>query len=143
MRKTLLALLSTAALGAQAQTFDNVTFDCSGSLTSLVETPSGVRATGNVTLTVDLPNGTEWDSAGVIVIELPPQAAGRNVDGRALRRCRGRGQLDATVVDTVKGIEIYELNLVPNQVQLRIGNRRITDPTTVGFNTTAGGSPNV
>ena len=145
MRKFLLAFLGAATLSsaAQAQTFDNVNFDCTGALTGVVETPEGVRATGNVRLTVDLPNGVTWDSAGLIVLTLPAQAAGIDVDGRPLRRCRGRGSLNATVVDEVKGVEIFELRLVPSQVQVRVGNRRFSDPTGVEFSSTADGSPNV
>lgn len=145
MRKFLLAFLGAVTLSsaAQAQTFDNVTFDCTGALTKVVETPEGVRATGNVRLTMDLPNGATWDSAGLIVLQLSPQASRIDVDRRPLRRCRGRGSLNATVVDEVKGVEIFELMLVPSQVQVNVGNRRITDPTAVEFSSTADGSPNI
>ncbi len=143
MKRVLLAALAATSLSAQAQVFEDVTFDCRGALTSALETPEGVRATGQVELNVNMPNGSVWESAGLVVIELGANAAGRDVEGTNIRRCQGRGNLEAQVVDTVKGIDIYELTLRPTEIRVRVGNRGLTDPSRVGFASSASGSPNV
>lgn len=122
---------------------EEVSFDCTGELVQIVETDAGPRATGLVDITIDLPNGTEWRSSGVVVIAVPQQAAGRNVEGRSINRCLGEAQLQAQVTDTINGVEIWSIRLDPTQIRLRIGNQRITEPTRVGFSSSAGGDPNV
>ena len=140
----LAGLLALPATTASAQTLvETVSFDCAGELTGVELTDQGPRATGTVTLTVDLPNGSEWRSAGSVVINLPPGAAGANLAGRKIGRCIGEGQLSAQVTDTINGVDIWSLRLEPTRVRVRIGNRLIQDPDALGFGSTAGGSPNV
>jgi hypothetical protein len=128
---------------ANAQIVDDVTFDCTGAINQIVETPDGVRGTGLVNLTVDLSNGAEWRSSGVIVVELPPAAAERNNPRIRLNRCIGEGKLEATLTGNVKGVDIYRLSLQPSRIRIRAGNSRISDPTRVEFSSSAGGSPNI
>ena len=140
---TALALGLGIGASANAQIVDEVTFDCSGNLNAIVETADGVRTTGTVNLTVDLSNGGEWRSTGVIVIELPESAAGRDIRNGRINRCIGEGLLEATLTGNVKGVDIYRLSVKPSSIRVRVGNRRLNDPTTVEFASSAGGSPNV
>jgi hypothetical protein len=122
---------------------EDVSFDCTGELVRIVDTDAGPRATGLVEVTMDLPSGGEWRSSGVVVIAVPEQAAGRDVEGRRINRCRGEAAMFAEVIDTIGGVDIWSVRLDPTRIRLRIGNWRLTDPTQVGFNSSAGGDPNV
>ena len=140
-------MLLAAAIGfttsaARGQSFDDVTFDCTGSLTGVVETPEGLRATGKVSLTVDLPGG-EYRSAGLIVLELPDSAAEQDLSGARISRCFGRGSVSILPAGNVQGVDIFSVQLMPSQVRLGVAGQRITDPGKVEFASQAGGSPNV
>ena len=139
----LAAGLCMSATAVNAQVFEGVTFDCTGALSQVVETAEGVRGTGLVNLTVDLPGGGEWRSSGVLVLALSPNAAGRDVDGLRINRCIGEGTLEATLTGQAQGVDVYRLSLQPDRVRIRVGNRRFSDPTGVEFSSTASGSPNV
>jgi hypothetical protein len=146
MKRTvvLLALLVGFTSPAMAElSLEEVRFDCTGELVQIIETAEGYRATGLVNLTVDLPNGAEWRSSGLVVIAVPAQAAERKVEGRTINRCIGTAQLQAEQTGTVNGVPLWTIRLNPTQVRLRIGNQRITDPSRLEFGSTAGGSPNI
>jgi hypothetical protein len=142
---TLLAV--AAALLAAPATADviveDVSFDCTGELVQVIDTDEGPRATGLVEITIDLPGGSEWRSSGVVVIAVPGPAAGRDVEGRRINRCRGEAAMFAEVIDTIGGVDTWSVRLDPTRIRLRIGNWRLTDPTQVGFQSSASGDPNV
>jgi hypothetical protein len=147
MLNRMILLAVTAALVAAPATADviveDVSFDCTGELVQVVDTDAGPRATGLVEITIDLPGGGEWRSSGVVVIAVPEQAAGRDVEGRRINRCRGEAAMFAEVIDTIGGVDIWSVRLDTTRIRLRIGNWRLTDPTQVGFSSSAGGDPNV
>ncbi len=144
-RMTLVAVAAALlAVPATAEVIaEDVSFDCTGELVRIIDTDAGPRATGLVEITVDLPDGGEWRSSGVIVFAVPDQAGGRDVEGRSINRCRGEAAMLAEVFDTVGGVDIWAVRLDPTRIRLRIGNWRTMDPTQVGFASSAGGSPNV
>jgi hypothetical protein len=147
MLNRMILLAVAAALLAAPVTADviveDVSFDCTGELVRIVDTDAGPRATGLVEITIDLPDGSEWRSSGVVVIAVPEQAAGRDVEGRRINRCRGEAAMFAEVVENIGGVDIWSVRLDPNRIRLRIGNWRLTDPTQVGFGSSASGSPNI
>jgi hypothetical protein len=96
-----------------------------------------------VNLTIDQPDGCEWRSSRVVVIAVPASAVGSNVEVRTINRCRGEAQLQAEVTDTVGGLDIWSIRLDHTQIRLRVSKQRTTDPTRVGFQSSAGGDPNV
>jgi hypothetical protein len=147
MLNRMILLAVAAALLASPATADviveDVSFDCTGELVRIIDTDAGPRATGLVEVTIDLPDGSEWRSSGVVVIAVPEQAAGRDVEGRRINRCRGEAAMFAEVIDTIGGVDIWSVSLDPTRIRLRIGNWRLTDPTQVGFSSSASGSPNI
>ena len=112
-------------------------------MTDVVDTNDGPRATGQVQLEIELPDASTWRSAGVVVIDVPAGVNADKVEGAKIKRCRGEAQLTATVTDTIRGVDIYSIRLDPTEIRIRVGNRWITDPTTLGFNSSASGDPNV